>query len=77
MSLLDFDEKYIKNPDLLKNKLFVLEAVKYNGILLQYVSDELKKDMQVIYEAVKQNIHALKLAMYMNIECIFLNAINA
>ena len=37
----------------------MLEAVKQNGMALQYVCEELRKDRDVVLEAVKQNGSAL------------------
>ena len=39
--------------ELLKNKIFILKAVKLNGLLLKYASDELKQDKEVVFEAFK------------------------
>ena len=43
-------------------KSFVLKAVKYYGFLLHKVSDILKKDPEVVLEAIKQNVHVLRYA---------------
>ena len=39
-----------------------MEAVKQNGCVLRYVSDELKGDREIVMEAVKQNGFALEYA---------------
>lgn len=44
------------------NKEEVLEAVKRNGMALEYASEELKNDKEVVLEAVKQNDWALEYA---------------
>lgn len=46
--------------ELLSNKIYITEAVKHNGLVLQYTSDELKADREVVLEAVKQNGLALQ-----------------
>jgi len=44
-----------------KNRFTVtLEAMKQNGLALQYVSNEFKNDPSIVLEAVKQNGHALE-----------------
>jgi len=43
-----------------KDRRIVLEAVKQNGLALQYADESLKRDKEVVIEAVKQNGSALK-----------------
>jgi hypothetical protein len=38
-----------------KDKSFVLEAVKSNGLALQYADESLKKDKSIVLTAVKQD----------------------
>ncbi len=40
----------------------VLEAVKDNGLMLQYASEELKSDCEIVHCAVKENGFALRYA---------------
>jgi predicted methyltransferase len=40
----------------------VIEAVKQNGVILFYASEELRNDKDVVIEAVKENGFALKYA---------------
>ena len=44
------------------NKNVVLEAVKQNGLALQFASEKLQDDKNVVLEAVKQNGWALQFA---------------
>lgn len=37
------------------NKSIVLEAVKENGLVLQYASFKLRDDFDIVYEAVQRN----------------------
>ena len=43
----------------LKIKDLVLLAVKQNGLSLAFVEGELKRDKEIITEAIKQNLEAL------------------
>ncbi len=44
------------------NKDFVLNAVKQDGMLLQYANDLLKDDFEIVYEAVNQNVFSYEYA---------------
>jgi len=44
------------------NKKFVLEQVQKNGNLLEYASDDLKDDVDVVKEAINSTYHALQFA---------------
>ena len=37
----------------------MFEAVKLNGLALEYASDELKQNKEIVLEAVKENGYAL------------------
>ena len=53
--------KYLKNSSGIKSdKDTVMVEVMKNGLVLQYASDELRKDEDVIYHALKQNIKSLQ-----------------
>ncbi len=43
------------SPELKKNREFVLEVLKINGLVLEYVSPEFQADPELVLEAVKQN----------------------
>ena len=45
-----------------KDKSFVLETVKQNGVALEYADESLKKDKSIVLEAVKQYGPALEYA---------------
>ena len=47
-----------------KDKEFILEAVKLNGLALEYADDNLRKDKEVVLAAVQQNGQALRFASY-------------
>jgi len=47
-------------PDIKSDKDTVMIEVMKNGLALQYASDELRKDEDVIYHALKQNIKSLQ-----------------
>ena len=50
------------SPELKKNREFVLEVLKINGLVLEYVSPEFQADREVVLEAVKQNGDAFEFA---------------
>ena len=58
-TLLQFNEEW---SDFTKDKGFVLEMVRKNGLLLQKASDELKNDKEVVIEALQESGWALKYA---------------
>ncbi len=43
-----------------KDKSIVLEAVKQDGIALEFADESLKKDKSIVLEAVKQDGHGIK-----------------
>ncbi|KAL9656076.1 hypothetical protein ABK040_007694 [Willaertia magna] len=50
------------SQNLKKNQKFALEAVKYDGLLLEEVPKELQNNYNVVYEAVSENGAALQFA---------------
>jgi hypothetical protein len=46
------------------NKNIVIKLLKENGLVLEWVSDRLKDDEEVVLEAIKQNCLAIKFASY-------------
>ncbi len=55
---------YARNPKaaVLKDKDLMVEAVSISGTALRFLSDDLKDDYEVVYEAVNQNEEALDFA---------------
>jgi len=54
---------YVNNDKNQKEKEFVLDAVKQNGNMLQYASDDLRDDNDVVETALKENTSVLKYAL--------------
>jgi len=49
-------DKFLKIPaEFWKDRSFVLEAVKINGLALKYADNSFKKDKEIVLEAVKQD----------------------
>ncbi|KAG2387163.1 hypothetical protein C9374_001495 [Naegleria lovaniensis] len=48
------------SPSLQGDRNFVLQAVQHNGMEIQFVSDHVRNDKQVVLEAIKQNEYALE-----------------
>ena len=44
------------------NKEYILNAVKQNGSLLDFASDDIKNDKEVVLEAIKNNPESLEFA---------------
>lgn len=52
--------KFVKNKRVINDKPVILKLVENNGLLLEFVSDELKKDFEIIISAVSNNSDAKK-----------------
>jgi hypothetical protein len=52
----------IRHRGFKNNKDVVLEAVKQDGMALQFASDELKNNKDVVLKAVRQNVWVLRFA---------------
>jgi hypothetical protein len=65
-SLEDFDEEYQGGDDgkvaWMKDRNFVLEALRQDGRILKHASAELKADRELVFEAIKQDIKAIDYA---------------
>jgi hypothetical protein len=47
--------KFVKNEELLNNRNLALELVDKNGLLLEFVNENLKKDFEVVITAISNN----------------------
>ena len=72
ITLEDFDEEYQGSDEgkvsWMKDRTFLLEAVKHDFRILKYASDELKADRELVLEAIKQDIAAIDYA-YEKLQC--------
>jgi hypothetical protein len=66
ITLEDFDEEYQGTDDgkveWMKDKAFLLAAVKHDFCILKYASAELKADRELVLEAIKQDVAAIDYA---------------
>lgn len=61
----DFDAEYngdVEKLEWMKDKAFLMEAVKQDERILKYASDELKADRELVLEAIKNDISAIDYA---------------
>ena len=66
VTLEDFDEEYQGGDDgkvaWMKDRNFVLEALRQDGRILKHASAELKADRELVLEGIKQDINAIEYA---------------
>ena len=72
VTLEDFDEEYQGGDDgkvaWMKDRNFVLEALRQDGRILKHASAELKADRELVLEGIKQDINAIDYAAE-NLQC--------